>query len=89
MVPNGGYVQWSGTSASAPIVSGLVALVRAAYPKLNAAEVMNRVIATANPNGHVVPSPVYGNGLIDAAAAVTASVAPSTSPTPTALLQDW
>ena len=89
VVPNGGYVQWSGTSASAPIVSGLVALVRAAYPKLNAAEVMNRVIATANPNGHVVPSPVYGNGLIDAAAAVTAYVAPSTSPTPAALLQDW
>jgi type VII secretion-associated serine protease mycosin len=89
VVPNGGYVQWSGTSASAPIVSGLVALVRAAYPKLNAAEVMNRVIATANPNGHVVPSPVYGNGLIDAAAAVTASVPASTSPTPAALLQDW
>jgi len=47
------------------------------------------VIATANPNGHVVPSPVYGNGLIDAAAAVTAYVKPSTSPTPSALLQDW
>ncbi|MCI4659391.1 S8 family serine peptidase [Cryobacterium zhongshanensis] len=89
VVPNGGYVQWSGTSASAPIVSGLVALVRAAFPKLSAAAVMNRVIATANPNGHVVPSPVYGNGLIDAAAAVTAYVKPSTSPSPSVLLQDW
>jgi type VII secretion-associated serine protease mycosin len=89
VVPNGGYMQWSGTSAAAPIVSGLVALVRAAYPTLNAAEVINRVIATANPNGHAVPSPVYGNGLIDAAAAVTANVPPSTSPTPATLLEDW
>lgn len=89
VVPGGGYVQWSGTSGAAPIVSGLVALVRAAYPKLDAAGVMNRVISTANSNGHVVPSPIYGNGLIDAAAAVTATVPPSTAPTPTSLLQDW
>jgi type VII secretion-associated serine protease mycosin len=88
-VPGGGYVLWDGTSAATPIVSGLVALVRAAYPKLDAAGVMNRVIATANPSGHSVPSPIYGNGLIDAAAAVTANVKPSTSPTPVQLLQDW
>jgi len=89
VVPGGGYVQWDGTSAAAPIVSGLVALVRSAYPKLDAAEVMNRVIATANPNGHAVPSPIYGNGLIDAAAAVTASVPASSAPTPTQLLEEW
>jgi type VII secretion-associated serine protease mycosin len=89
VVPGGGYVQWSGTSAAAPIVSGLVALVRAAYPKLDAAGVMNRIIQTANPNGHSVPSAIYGNGLIDAAAAVTARVPASTSPTPTSLLTDW
>ncbi len=89
VVPGGGYVQWDGTSAAAPIVSGLVALVRAAYPELDAAEVINRVIATANPNGHSVPSPIYGNGLIDAAAAVTAPVPASTSPTPTQLLEEW
>jgi type VII secretion-associated serine protease mycosin len=89
VVPGGAYVQWSGTSAAAPIVSGLVALVRAAYPRLDAAGVMNRIIATANPNGHAVPSPIYGNGLIDAAAAVTASVPASAAPTPTALLKEW
>ncbi len=89
VIPGGGYVQWGGTSGAAPLVSGLVALVRAAYPKLDAAGVMNRIIATANPNGHEVPSPIYGNGLIDAVAAVTAAVPDSTSPTPTALLQDW
>jgi type VII secretion-associated serine protease mycosin len=89
VVPGGGYVQWNGTSAAAPIVSGLVALVRAAYPKLDAAEVMNRVIATANRNGHSAPSPIYGNGLIDAAAAVTAVVPASTAPKPATLLHDW
>lgn len=89
VVPGGGYVQWDGTSAAAPIVSGLVALVRAAYPNLTAAEVMNRVIVTANPSGHDVPSPIYGNGLIDATAAVTATVPKSTALTPTELLQEW
>ena len=82
-------MQWDGTSAAAPIVSGLVALVRSAYPNLDAAGVINRVIATANPNGHDVPSPIYGHGLIDAAAAVTAYVPPAAGPTPTALLKDW
>jgi hypothetical protein len=51
--------------------------------------VINRVIETANPNGHTVPSPIYGNGLIDAAAAVSAYVPKSTSATPTELLQEW
>jgi len=88
-VPAGGYVQWSGTSAAAPIVSGLVALVRSAYPDLDAAGVMNRIIATADPNGREVPSPIYGNGLINAAAAVTAIVPAAAGPTPTALLKDW
>ncbi|MCU1444383.1 MAG: Peptidase [Cryobacterium sp.] len=89
VAPGGGYLQWDGTSAAAPIVSGLVALVRSAYPKLDAAGVINRVIETANANGHTVPSPIYGNGLIDAAGAVTESVPKSTSATPTELLQEW
>jgi type VII secretion-associated serine protease mycosin len=89
VAPGGGYMQWYGTSAAAPIVSGLVALVRSAYPKLDAAQVINRVIATANPNGHTVPSPVYGNGLIDAAAAVSAYVPKSTSDSPSELLGQW
>ena len=89
VMPDSTYVQWDGTSAATPIVSGLVALVRAAYPKLDAAGVMNRVIATANANGRSVPSPIYGNGLIDAAAAVTRYVPPATGVTPTELLMEW
>lgn len=89
VVPGGGYVKWDGTSAAAPLVSGLVALVRSAYPDLDAAGVMDRIIRTANPNGRDVPSPIYGNGLIDAAAAVTADLPASTSPAPAAQLAEW
>lgn len=89
VVPGGGYVKWNGTSAAAPLVSGLVALVRSAYPDLDAAGVMDRIIRTANPNGRDVPSPIYGNGLINAAAAVTANLPASTSPTPAAQLTEW
>jgi type VII secretion-associated serine protease mycosin len=86
--PGGGYFNWAGTSGATPIVAGMVALVRSAYPKLNAANVINRVIATATPAGTQRPSPIYGYGLIDAAAAVTARVAPVTE-NPMGDLKEW
>ena len=88
VVPGGEYVKWSGTSAAAPIVSGLIALVRASHPGISAADAIKRVVATADPDGHTVPSPIYGNGLIDAAAAVTADVPPATT-SPTDQLKEW
>lgn len=72
--PGNQYYEWEGSSGATPIVSGLVALIRSAYPELDAANVINRLIATASPVGTPVPSPLYGYGLIDAQAAVTASV---------------
>lgn len=86
--PGGGYVQWAGTSGAAPLVSGAVALVRAAHPELKAPDVINRIIRTARPAGGAVPSPVYGYGLLDAAAAVTASV-PHVSANPMGDLTQW
>jgi type VII secretion-associated serine protease mycosin len=86
--PGGGYYNWAGTSGATPIVAGLVALVRSAYPDLDAANVINRVIATADPVGGQVPSPIYGYGLIDAAAAVTARVSPVTA-NPMGDLKEW
>ena len=65
VLPDGSYVQWSGTSAAAPIVSGLVALIRSEYPELDAANVIERLIRTADPHGQEVPSPLYGWGIID------------------------
>jgi subtilisin family serine protease len=72
---SGQYMTWSGSSGATPLVAGLVALVRASHPELNAANVIQRVLATATPVGSV-PSPTYGYGIINAAAAVTADVAP-------------
>lgn len=88
VLPSGRYVQWSGTSAAAPIVSGLVALVRAAHPELDANNVIQRVIATATPKGDVIPSPIYGYGLINPLGAVNDEVAVVTA-NPMGSLTDW
>ncbi|MDA3803697.1 S8 family peptidase [Clavibacter sp. CT19] len=85
VAPGGGYVQWSGTSGAAPLVSGVVALVRAAHPELKADDVVERVLATARQKGQ---PEIYGRGLVDAAAAVTADVAPA-SGKPLGDLEEW
>jgi len=86
--PGGGYVQWAGTSGAAPLVSGAVALVRAAHPELKAPDVIERIVRTARPAGGAVPSPIYGFGLLDAAAAVTADV-PHVTTNPMGDLGEW
>lgn len=88
VLPDGSYVQWSGTSAAAPIVSGLVALVRSEYPELSAPNVIERLIRTADPHGQDVPSPLYGWGIIDAEAALTADV-PEIEQNPLGSLAEW
>ena len=60
VLPDGKLRAWSGTSGAAPIVSGLVALVRSEYPDLDAANVIERLIARPTRNGQEVPSPLYG-----------------------------
>ncbi|HEU4467066.1 MAG TPA: S8 family serine peptidase [Agromyces sp.] len=88
VLPDGGYVQWSGTSAAAPLVSGLVALVRSEFPELDAANVINRVIRTADPKGLEAPSPLYGYGIIDPVAALTAEVE-AVEANPLGSLEEW
>lgn len=86
--PGGTYFAWAGTSGAAPIVAGIVALVRAAHPGLDAGNVINRLTATAKSPGVAVPSPIYGYGLVNAAAAVSASV-PAITLSPAQELKDW
>jgi len=87
-VPGGGYVQWEGTSGSTPIVSGVVALVMASHPGMNAANVINRIVKTASPAGATGVDPIYGYGLLNAVAAVTATV-PTVTANPMGDLSAW
>jgi subtilisin family serine protease len=87
---DGRLVLWSGTSGAAPIVAGVAALVRAAHPDMNADNVINRIIRTAHPaaSATAVPDPLYGYGLVDAAAAVSGDVATVTE-NPMGSLKEW
>jgi membrane-anchored mycosin MYCP len=87
---DGRLVVWDGTSGAAPIVAGVAALVRAAHPELDANNVMNRIIRTARPADAATHGrdPLYGYGLVDAAAAVTAPVA-EVSENPMGSLAEW
>jgi subtilisin family serine protease len=82
--------EWNGTSGAAPIVAGVAALVRAAHPDLSAADVINRIVKTARkpPGVDAVPDAFYGYGLVDAKAAVTASL-PRVEKNPMGDLQRW
>ncbi|OLB76676.1 MAG: hypothetical protein AUI14_18015 [Actinobacteria bacterium 13_2_20CM_2_71_6] len=74
----GGYIKVSGTSAAAPIVAGAAALVRARYPQLHVADVINRLIVTADDVGAPGRDPVYGYGRLNILKALTADVPPVT-----------
>lgn len=87
-VPGGGYVIWQGTSGATPIVAGIAALVRSAYPEMDAANVIQRILATARPVTATTPDPLYGYGLVDAEAAVVADVAPVEA-NPLGSLAEW
>ena len=61
----------AGTSYAAPVVSGIVALVRARSPELSARQVMRRIEDTAHRPASGWNS-LVGQGLVDAMAAVSA-----------------
>ncbi|MFC5927215.1 S8 family serine peptidase [Micromonospora vulcania] len=71
--PNG-YTVSSGTSSAAAIISGVAALVRAKYPDLDAANVINRLVKTARDAGPAGRDPQFGFGAVDPLAALTRSV---------------
>lgn len=83
--PGGGYYSWAGTSGATPLVSGVLALITASHPGLSAGNIINRLTATATAKGSAI---VYGSGLVNAAAAVTATV-PSVTTDPANELSDW
>lgn len=88
---DGELMRWKGTSGAAPIVSGIIALVRAAHPELDAQNVIERITKTARraPGMTERPSPLYGYGLVDAAAAVSDDVPLVSGNSPADQLKEW
>jgi hypothetical protein len=72
--PGGGYVRESGTSMAAPHVTGVAALVRAARPGLDVEELEAVLRASAVDLGAPGHDITYGDGLVDAAAALAEPV---------------
>lgn len=88
--PSGAVEPWRGTSAAAPIVAGVAALVMSAHPDLDAGNVIHRIEETAEPaagqrGDH---DPNYGHGIIDAGAAVTEDIA-TVDRSPAVELREW
>lgn len=87
-LPGGQYAEWAGTSGAAPIVAGVAALIRSKWPDMSAAQVINRIVSTAKDAGPAGPDPLYGQGILDAEAALKADV-PTTAANPLGSIADW
>jgi len=77
--PNGSYRQLSGTSMASPHVAGVAALLLSNEPQLTAAQVKQRIIATAEPTDELV-SRIAASGRVNAYNALTNHIPPATAP---------
>ena len=64
---------WSGTSFSAPVISGAVALLAQAFPNLTAAEIVEILFTTADDRGVGGRDIIYGRGELNIRAALNPS----------------
>ncbi len=87
-LPGGSYEDWAGTSGSAPIVSGVAALIRSKWPDMSAKQVINRIVSTAVDAGAPGKDPIYGYGILNAEAALKADV-PEVTSNPVGSIADW
>lgn len=71
---DGGYSIGTGTSDATAIVSGVVALIRSKYPDLDAANIINRLVQTADDKGPPGRDEYYGFGIVNPVRALTADV---------------
>lgn len=68
--PGGGYWQVQGTSFAAPLVAATASLIRAKYPQMSAANVINRLIGTARDLGPAGRDDEFGYGEVDPVSAL-------------------
>ena len=87
-MPGDGYAEWSGTSATVPLVSGTAALIKAKNPDLSVAQIANQIIRTAHDAGEKGQDPFYGYGILDVKAAVEQDV-PDVDKNPLGSMKHW
>lgn len=87
-LPGGGYAEWAGTSGSAPIVSGVAALIRSKWPAMSAEQVINRIVSTAKDAGAPGKDPLYGFGVLNAEGALKDNV-PEVTGNPLGSIAEW
>jgi membrane-anchored mycosin MYCP len=76
-----GHLEYQGTSFATPFVAATAALVRARWPQLRQAEVVLRLLATADPAPGARPSREYGYGVVNPIRALTEIVVPRSAET--------
>ena len=81
-VMSGSYQAWSGTSMAAPVVSGLVALLKAQDTSRTPAQIAQILFSTADDLGATGWDPIFGYGRINAQRALAASGVPTNTPPP-------
>jgi type VII secretion-associated serine protease mycosin len=70
----GGYQRVQGTSFAAPLVAATAALIRSHSPQMSAANVVQRLITTADDTGSPGRDDSFGFGVVDPYGALTADV---------------
>ena len=70
-----GFGSGAGSSNASAIVAGVAALIRSRYPELDAANVVNRILASSVDRGAPGRDPQFGFGTVDAERALTMDIA--------------
>lgn len=78
--PGGESRVWSGSSAAAPIITGLVALLRQSDPSASANDIIARLISSTTDLGEKGFDSQYGFGLVNPAAALKSQAKSITNP---------
>jgi subtilisin family serine protease len=85
--PDEGYRVWDGSSAAAPLVSGLLALMKQEDPKASANDLIERLLSSATDLGEPGYDANYGHGVINPVAALSSKA--TSEENPLGSLQNW